>query len=231
MSEDSAQRFETFVTWYLRSNGYFTVPNFVVHAGDDPSRISGDVVGNQTEVDTLAVRLPYSRETSPHPLPTDPTLVEGAEGRFDVVFAEVKSGHSNTPNRTWRELDGVPHIEYVLRYLGWHEKDAQIKKVAAALQSRFLFDESRLRIRYIIFAKKVNVKWQQKGVKFITFDQCIQFIAEGRGQCWAQSGVGSRSIHYQWPELVKRIFQVANGDGCPTNRQERIRRILEEGTG
>jgi hypothetical protein len=40
VSQDRAERFEIFVTWYLRFNGYFTVPNFVVHAGDDPKRMS-----------------------------------------------------------------------------------------------------------------------------------------------------------------------------------------------
>lgn len=32
--------YEKFLSWYLRFNGYFTVDNFVVHADDDPTRIS-----------------------------------------------------------------------------------------------------------------------------------------------------------------------------------------------
>jgi hypothetical protein len=40
MPDGRAERFEIFVTWYLRFNGYFTIPSFVVHAGDDPARIS-----------------------------------------------------------------------------------------------------------------------------------------------------------------------------------------------
>ena len=35
MSDERSKRFETFVMWHLRFNGYFTVPSFVVHAGDD----------------------------------------------------------------------------------------------------------------------------------------------------------------------------------------------------
>ena len=92
MPNGRAERFETFVTWYLRFNGYFTVPSFYVHAGDDPKRISGDTVGNLTEVDTLAIRLPYSREESGAQFPIAKNLLEGAEGRFDVIVAEVKSG-------------------------------------------------------------------------------------------------------------------------------------------
>src|SRR2546426_3035308 len=82
MPNGRAERFETFVTWYLRFNGYFTVPSFYVHAGDDPKRISGDTVGNLTEVDTLAIRLPYSREESGAQFPIAKNLLEGAEGRF-----------------------------------------------------------------------------------------------------------------------------------------------------
>ncbi len=83
MSDGRAERFEIFVTWYLRFNGYFTIPSFVVHAGDDPARISRGAVGSLTEVDTLAVRLPFSEESGIQ-FPTDRNLVEGAEGRFDV---------------------------------------------------------------------------------------------------------------------------------------------------
>lgn len=57
-----ADKHERFVASYLRLNGYFTVPNFIVHAGDDPTRISAGQVGNYTETDILGVRLPHSRE-------------------------------------------------------------------------------------------------------------------------------------------------------------------------
>ncbi len=190
MSQDRAQRFETFVTWYLRFNGYFTVPSFVVHAGDDPGRISGDIVGSHTEVDTLAVRLPHSREQSGTEFPTHDSLIDGAEGKFDVVVAEVKSGKSNSPNKTWRLRNRVSNIEYMLRFLGWHQDDAKIGEVAECLQKNYYFEEGALRIRYIIFSRAPNRKWSDKGVKYITFDDCIQFISDQRGQCWAQSGIG-----------------------------------------
>jgi hypothetical protein len=78
MADERTERYETFVTWYLRFNGYFTVPNFVIHAGDDPTRISGGAIGPRTEVDTIAVRLPFSRESSGTLFPCDPKLVDPA---------------------------------------------------------------------------------------------------------------------------------------------------------
>ena len=54
--------YDKFTSWYLRFNGYFTVDNFIVHAGDDENRIRYGLVGQHTETDTLAVRWPYSIE-------------------------------------------------------------------------------------------------------------------------------------------------------------------------
>jgi hypothetical protein len=228
MPQDRAQRFETFVTWYLRFNGYFTVPSFVVHAGDDLSRISGDVVGNHTEVDTLAIRLPHSREKSGTQFPTHDALVHGAEGKLDVVFAEVKSGNSNSPNKTWQREDRVSNIEYALRFLGWHRDDVRIKEVAVSLQQKYSFEEADLRMRYIIFSNKVNRTWSNRGVQYITFKECIRFIADERGQCWAEAGIGRRSMHNQWNELINGIFEVANDAALDSHsRQQEIRKVLE----
>jgi len=227
--QDRAERFEIFVNWYLRFNGYFTVPNFVVHAGSDSSRISGDLVGNLTEVDTIAVRLPYSREESGTPFPLHRTLIEGAEGCFDVVFAEAKSGKSTSPNNVWRTKN-LPAIEYLLRFLGWHYEQDRIASVAKELAENYSYRESKLRIRYVVFAEQPNDAWSKKGVKYVTFDDCIRFVAEQRGQCWADSGIGRRSMHDQWNPMVKRLLLVANDGSLSSDaRQKNIRSILEDG--
>jgi hypothetical protein len=227
MTDERARNFETFVTWYLRFNGYFTVPNFVVHAGDDPGRINKDVIGNYTEVDTIAVRLPHSREESGTEFPTDGRLIAGAEGKFDVIFAEVKSGESNTPNSTWHHKEKVHHIEYMLKFLGWHRENEKIKQVADVLQKTYLFEEVNLRLRYVIFSESANPTWVSRGVSYITFDDCIRFIVNDRGQCWAQAAVGRRSIHDQWSDLIKRVLEVANRpDLDPQRRQTEVRAIL-----
>jgi hypothetical protein len=177
----------------------------VVHAGDDPHRISGEVVGQRTEVDTLAVRLPYSRETSGFLLPIHDPLVNGAEGKFDVVFAEVKSGDSNSPNPSWQHQKKLSNIEYMLKFIGLHEDESTIKEVATQLQRKFTFEEASLRFRYIIFSKSKNKTWKDRGVNYITFDDCIRFISEDRGQCWLQARKGRRSLHGQWDELINNL--------------------------
>ena len=230
--KNRAERFEIFVTWYLRFNGYFTVPSFVVHAGDDPTRISGDTIGNLTEIDTIAVRLPYSREGSGTPFQPDPDVVdEGAKNRFDAIVAEVKSGDSNSPNKAWRNHE-TQHIEYLLRFLGWHKEDPEIKEAADRLAKSYTLEEPKpnLRIRYIVFAKSPDSSWSAKGVKYITFDHCIEFLAEERGQCWANAGIGRCSMHDQWNPLIKRIFQIANDPSLSASERKRtITKVLETG--
>src|SRR3990172_994279 len=94
-----ADKYERFVASYLRLNGYFTVPNFIVHAGDDPGRLSAGYVGSYTETDIIGVRMPHSGEvTGKLHIANHSVLVAGAEGLIDVVVAEVKSGNDNNPN-------------------------------------------------------------------------------------------------------------------------------------
>lgn len=229
---DRANRFETFVAWYLRFNGYFTVPSFVIHPGDDPTRISGDTIGNLTEVDTIAIRLPHSREASGVQFPVDPKLVdEGSKDRFDVIIAEAKSGTSDSPNTVWRKHETV-HIEYLLRFLGWHKEDSQIASVAKKLADEYIFEEPKpgIRVRYIVFARQPDKHWRTKGVTYVTFGDCIKFLAEDRGQCWQTAGIGRRSMHDQWNPLIKRIFEIANDASFdPSRRQKDILKILEDG--
>lgn len=209
VAPNHARRFETFVTWHLRFNGYFTVPAFVVHAGDDPTRISDGVVAPKTEVDSLAVRLPYSREESGAVFPLHRALVDGSQGRFDIVIAETKSGKGNSPNATWWQEQKVSNIAYVLRYIGWFENEKKINDVSREIQKNYRYETQEMRIRYIVFSKEIDRTWSKKGVQYITFADCIDFLAD-RGECWQKAKIGSRSVHDQWDPLMKDIFQIAN---------------------
>jgi hypothetical protein len=59
---------EEFIRQYLRLNAYFGIDNFIIHAADDPERITANgKIGNYTETDFLGIRLPYSSEMSGQP--------------------------------------------------------------------------------------------------------------------------------------------------------------------
>ncbi|ABU60417.1 hypothetical protein [Roseiflexus castenholzii] len=216
--------YEKFVSWYLRFNGYFTIDNFVVHAADDPNRIRNGIIAPHTETDTIALRMPYSVEIAGNlRIANHEILVEGQNGRFDVVIAEVKSGNDNRPNRVWRNKNLAP-IKYIVRFVGLYD-ECQITNVASQLATHYCYENERSRIRYIVFASEPNQHYLGQGVKYITFSQIAEFLVEIRGQCWIRSGIGVTSIHYQWDEQINKIFTMANDFEKPL--PERRSAILE----
>jgi hypothetical protein len=222
----SADKLERFVRWFLRLNGYFTVENFIVHAAGDSTRISNGLIAPHTEVDTLAVRMPYSHETAGtlH-IANWEALVGGSNGRFDVVIAESKSGAENRPNTVWRDGDGKV-ISYLVRFIGLYKTEDEIKAVAAKLASSFEYEDDLCRFRYAIFSNSENDHYRGKRVTYFTYESMVRFLVEVRGQCWIEKNIGVASIHDQWDPLIKAIFDIANDHGSPV--EERRRRIMEE---
>lgn len=81
----AANRYELLATWYLRFNGYFTTPDFIVHK--DYRRRPGG-----TDADVLAVRFPHSTESQLRfKLDCDPGLVVYRD-KIDFLVCEVKKG-------------------------------------------------------------------------------------------------------------------------------------------
>ena len=160
-----ADNYERFVRWYLRFNSYFTIENFIVH---NPERISGGIVGNYTESDILAVRMPYSTEiVGQLQIGNHDLLTFGAKGRHDLVIAEVKSKKDNQPNDTWKLdqeslPDGFTPIEYTLRFFGLHREE-ELPVVARRLGTTHSYEDASCRIRYVVFSKRPNrhFDWRQ----------------------------------------------------------------------
>src|SRR5689334_22394139 len=123
---------ETLVNWYLRLNGYFIVENFIVHAGNDPQRISKGVVGNYAEVDTLGIRNKYSREHTGELHIANDELLVNSNASLDFLIAEVKTGKEDKPNKLWREKN-IGAISYLIRFAGFIKEEAEIEAVANIL--------------------------------------------------------------------------------------------------
>jgi hypothetical protein len=204
-------KYERFAAAYLRLNGYFTVPNFIVHAADDPQRVSGGHVGNYTETDILGVRMPYSREvTGSLVVRNDPTLVTTADKKIDVVILEVKTGKHATPNSPWHSQKTVHQaIPYIVRFVGLHS-EVDIPNVAEALAVKYSHEDELTRLRYIMMAEAPNEHYQARGVTYITFDDAIRFVVKIRGQCWLDANIGISSLHHQWDDLLVDLFGLAN---------------------
>lgn len=218
---------EKFTSWYLRFNGYFTIDNFIVHAGGDENRIRDGIVAPYTEIDSLAIRMPYSSElTGNLEIVNHNLLVENKNEKIDVIIAEVKSGNTNTPNPVWRNKNAVP-ISYIVRFIGLFSQQEMIDKATTEIINHYSYEDENFRIRYIVFANEPNRHYSNQGVTYITFFQMVQFLVEVRGQCWVDSSIGVKSIHNQWDELINKALEIANDfKKSSEERQSTILRLL-----
>lgn len=220
------QKVERFVRWFLRFNGYFGIENFVVHAADDPLRISDGIVAPHTETDTLGIRMPYSEEIAGTlRIANFPQLVDGATGRFDVVIAEAKSGNENRPNKVWRNGITEP-VEYLTRFVGLCNSEEEIRAISSRLLSHFSYEDKRSRFRYIVFSSIANEHYGKSGVTYLVYEDLVRFLVTVRGQCWIEANIGTASVHYQWDPFINRIFDIANDSQNST--EERCTRIIRE---
>jgi len=236
-------KYEQFMCEYLRLNGYFIVPNFIVH---DSRRVYADKVGNLTETDVLAIRMPYSIEQTDHlQIANDPQLVDGQNMRFDVVIGEAKSGDGNKPNSIWRKKDNptkrnlnekLKGIKYVIQFIGLFSDDGMADKAAQEMLDNYHIElegddtlKFPCRIRLIIFASEPNKHYQELGVKYITFEQVARFLVLVRGRSWIEMGRGVASSHPQWNPFLNKIFEIANDYGLSDDeRQTKILAFLSE---
>lgn len=208
-----SSKVEEFVRWFLRLNGYFGIESFIVHAADDPTRTSGGQIAPHTETDTIAVRMPYSAEvTGTLKIANYPPLTSGSEGRFDIVIAEAKAGKDAKPNRVWRNSEVDP-VAYIVRFVGLHKTDDDIRKIAGALSTQYRYEDKECRFRYIVFSKEPNEHYASRGVTYVDLRSVVNFLVDVRGQCWIDANIGVASIHHQWNPIIKQIFAVANDQG------------------
>jgi len=147
-------------SWYLRLNGYFVAPNFIVHGR--PSA--------RTDVDVLAVRFPYSEESNFK----DDSELRLSHDRIDVVLAEAKSGPISSLNGPWsRPQKGA--LDYVLKRVGIAPKD-DVSRLANDLYKHRSTTAEGFRVRILAFAESISDQLRDEGVIFIGWNQVLKFI-------------------------------------------------------
>lgn len=215
-----SKKFELLTKWYLRFNGYFTVDNFIIHAGDDNQRISNGTVGNYTDVDILGIRMPFHIERTGELEIKNDTRLQCLD-KIDIVIAECKTGEQNGLNKVWSK-GNFQAMEYLLKFCGVFKESKQIKEVAKTLLSDLKYEDDKFRIRFILFAEKSPSKEiLDKGLTFISCVEIINFLTLERGECWVASEIGTKSIHDPWDTLIKDIFKIANDRTKSSDKKEK----------
>jgi hypothetical protein len=184
--------------WYLRLNGYFTMPNFIAHCHD----------GARTDVDVLGVRFPDSSE-----YPDDAARLCFPRDKIDVVLAEVKSGECKL-NGPWKGESDKQPLEYVLKRVGLFDSEALVGKVANALYSQRHFppQEESARwpfiVRIVCFGQTKNRGLH--GVTQILWSDAISFMAD-RFQRYR----GDKADHSYWDSFGKFLWDKLTDEGLP----------------
>jgi hypothetical protein len=174
--------------WYLRLNGYFTTPTFIVHGRQ----------GARTDVDVLAVRFPHSSECRWD----DDDELRIPKDRIDVIFAEAKTGQFESLNGPWSD-PGKGVLNYVLRRVGIVPTD-RIEELAARLYKDRRASEDAFTIRICAFGKAISPELAGSGVHFVCWRHVLQFVYErfrDNDQFKADHGTWDRFGQYLWRKL------------------------------
>ncbi len=151
---------EWLALWYLRLNGYFTMPTFYAHGRR----------GTLTDVDVLGVRLAHSAEFKDDPRLNIP------QGCTDIVFAEAKGKRIDVLNGPWGSPDKGA-LDYVLKRVGVVPAE-QVKELTATLYTKRNAEIDGYRIRIVCFANTISEELRKQGVTFIPWEHALTFIRE-----------------------------------------------------
>jgi len=121
---------------YFRLNGFFTVPNYILHGSRS----------QKGEIDLLAVRFPHKQEeVGGCPLHDDPALDLRAD-KLEMILAEVKRREEDFNES--RELKWT--MEYVLRFAGFFGDEECLAQASSRLAEAETYEDERIRIRRML---------------------------------------------------------------------------------
>jgi len=127
-SRDGSFNSELLALWYLRLNGVFTIPNFVLHpSGRGSARTDADIAG---------LRYPYRAEFGDG-RGLDDEWFEAHVEKPCAVLAEVKTGECKI-NGPWSSRE-LGNVNEVLAALGWYA-EAEIPQAAECLYDAGVYD-------------------------------------------------------------------------------------------
>jgi hypothetical protein len=160
---------EELTSLYLRLNGYFLIPNYLLHLTEEEGSF-----GLRGEADILAVRFPYQRErlSNGRIQVNDDTLILPKErGLTDCIYAEVKEGKVTFNSRSIGGEKGRENIARVLEMFGFFESgngekpSAEVLRRAGEVHSliaarkwaefpAFCDEEKQILFRFVVVASK-----------------------------------------------------------------------------
>jgi hypothetical protein len=190
---------ERLALWFLRLNGFLTIPNFIVHP--EGPREDG-AYPQKTDVDVLGVRFPFRAENRMRPMPDFELFT--AEKRTMVVLSEVKTDQCAL-NGPWTDPQRQ-NMQKVLCAGGFRPVD-QVEAIATSLYQTGLWEGESLSIRIVCFGARHNSGVERSHPKvpqLLWREHVLPFIYRRFDQYRLE-----KKMHHQWDDDVKRLFAEA----------------------
>ena len=187
---------ELLTLWFLRLNGYFCVPNFIVHP---------DAPGPQrTDADILAVRFPYCREVAGAPMPQDDSFVV-SDRIDDFLITEVKTGECRL-NGPWA-APGRGNVQYVLKWMGFLKNESRLEETARALyqQKRWNDPEGIYSVRMVCFGESVSKAPGMREVIQRTHLKSAEFVHDRFRRFDTR-----KADRRQWDDFIRHVFKMVD---------------------
>jgi hypothetical protein len=186
---------ERLAYWYLRLNGFLTIPGFVVHP--DRGR------NQETDVDLIGIRLPYRAENLLRPMADDPRFTGVGEKTF-VALVEVKVGGMRL-NGPWTNRERQ-NMFRVLRAVG-PLPDAEARLAAKALYEAGTYTNQLYWISLACFGARINedLRKSHPQVPQITWHEVLDFIYR-RFQDYRHE----KRSHGQWDAEGQNLWRAAH---------------------
>jgi len=212
------ERAEILVTWYLRFNGFFPLPNFILHDGG-VSKAPGQQL---TEADLLAVRPPFTEEIIAAPDGTIRTAIDRRLGirkaTTEVLITEICSQDCKFNWLSKPEGDQRVFFSYALRRIGfWQEND--IAAIVEHLMKHYFWESGTMRLRLLSFGiQRETSRKLPDLIDQITLAETLAYL-QGLFTCYGEkldrTGKYVVSDHHQWHPLVSEIYARLLGHKVP----------------
>jgi len=179
--------------WYLRLNGFLTIPNFVLHP---------DRAGSQrTDADVIGLRFPFRKEFPRRKVDDD--HLKFSPSKPSLYFAEVKSRQIGL-NEPWQNPN-KENINKALLAIGIFESEKRVQDAADALYNSGIYD-GELYYCSLLFIGNVdegNIPPQYDGVPRIFWGHIIKFA-----HCRFRKFVNIKSDNQQWDDAGKKLYSL-----------------------
>lgn len=180
---------ENLAYWYLRLNGFLTIPNFIVH----PEK------GNlqRTDIDIIGLRFPFREELEGM---MDDKAFSDYSDKPVIVITEVKIGRC-VLNGSWRDPQ-KKNMESVLQAVGAFKKET-IEEVAENLYKKGVYDGNQYKVVLVCIGKDVSQEISAKysAVPQITWRQVSNFIYS-RFKSFERQKIS----HGQWDNVGTKLW-------------------------